>query len=97
MAVFSMECGSGKVSEPDPGDRDITDTIDLYTFDQSYSTLSTKFMIGWVTKAPDGFCEVVELGFNEDQVIEEANRCLQCDLELSLAEEAKREKGILIT
>ena len=61
MAVFSMECGSGKVSEPDPGDRDITDTIDLYTFDQSYSTLSTKFtkfMIGWVTKAPDGFCEV---------------------------------------
>jgi hypothetical protein len=53
-------------------------------------------MIGWVTKAPDGFCEV-GLGFNEDQVIEEANRCLQCDLELSLAEEAKREKGILIT
>ena len=99
MAVFSMECGSGNVSEPDPGDRDITDTIDLYTFDQSYSTLSTKFtkfMIGWVTKAPDGFCEV-GLGFNEDQVIEEANRCLQCDLELSLAEEAKREKGILIT
>ncbi len=44
----------------------------------------------------DGFREV-ELGFTDDQAKEEAKRCLQCDLELSLAEEAKREKGILIT
>jgi hypothetical protein len=29
MAVFSMECGSGKISKPDLGDRDIIDTIDL--------------------------------------------------------------------
>jgi len=32
--------GSGKISEPDLGDRAIIDTIDLYTFDQSYSSLS---------------------------------------------------------
>ena len=37
----------------------------------------------------DGFFEV-ELGFNDDLAIEEAKRCLQCDLELSLAEETKR-------
>ena len=37
----------------------------------------------------DGFSEV-ELGFNEDQAINETKRCLQCDLELSLAEETRR-------
>jgi len=37
----------------------------------------------------DGFFEV-ERGFNDDLAIEEAKRCLQCDLELSLAEETKR-------
>ena len=36
-----------------------------------------------------GFSEV-ELGFNDDQAKNEANRCLQCDLELSLAEETRR-------
>jgi len=40
MAVFSMECGSGKISKPDLGDKDIIDTIDFYTFDQGYSSLS---------------------------------------------------------
>ena len=39
----------------------------------------------------DGFFEV-ELGFNDDLAIEEAKRCLQCDLELRLAEET-RQKG----
>jgi NADPH-dependent glutamate synthase beta subunit-like oxidoreductase len=34
----------------------------------------------------DGFREV-ELGFNEDQAIDEAKRCLQCDLELCLAQD----------
>lgn len=42
MAVFPMECGHGEISKPDPGDRDIIGAVDLYTFDQSYSTLSTK-------------------------------------------------------
>jgi NADPH-dependent glutamate synthase beta subunit-like oxidoreductase len=37
----------------------------------------------------DGFREV-ELGFSDDQAKEEANRCLQCDLELSLSEETRR-------
>ena len=37
----------------------------------------------------DGFHEV-ELGFSDDQAIEEAKRCLQCDLELGLAEETRR-------
>ena len=32
---------SGKIPEPDLGDRGIITTIDLYTFDKSYSTLST--------------------------------------------------------
>lgn len=36
----------------------------------------------------DGFSEV-ELGFNEEQAKEEAKRCLHCDLELNLAEEAR--------
>jgi len=35
----------------------------------------------------DGFREV-ELGLSHDQAIKEANRCLQCDLELSLAQDA---------
>ena len=35
----------------------------------------------------DGFREV-QLGLKDDQAIEEANRCLQCDLELSLAQDA---------
>jgi NADPH-dependent glutamate synthase beta subunit-like oxidoreductase len=34
----------------------------------------------------DGFSEV-ELGFNEDQAKEEAKRCLQCDLEIHLAQD----------
>jgi len=38
----------------------------------------------------DGFREV-ELGLNEDQAIDEAKRCLQCDLELCLAQDAKAE------
>jgi NADPH-dependent glutamate synthase beta subunit-like oxidoreductase len=37
----------------------------------------------------DGFREV-ELGFTDDQAINETKRCLQCDLELSLAEETRR-------
>jgi hypothetical protein len=37
-----------------------------------------------------GFLEV-ELGLNNDQAIKEANRCLQCDLELSLTEKARKE------
>jgi len=41
MSVFSMECGHGEISKPVQRNRDIIDTIDLYTFDQSYSTLST--------------------------------------------------------
>ncbi len=36
----------------------------------------------------DGFREV-ELGLSHDQAIKEANRCLHCDLELSLAQEAR--------
>lgn len=35
----------------------------------------------------DGFAEV-DLSFDDDQAINEANRCLQCDLELSLAQQA---------
>ena len=34
-------CNNCKISKPDLGDRDIIDTIDLYTFDHSYSSLST--------------------------------------------------------
>ncbi|MBA7621188.1 NADPH-Fe(3+) oxidoreductase subunit beta [subsurface metagenome] len=37
----------------------------------------------------DGFSEV-ELGFTEDQAIKEAKRCLSCDLELHLAQEARK-------
>ena len=37
----------------------------------------------------DGFHEI-ELGFSDDQAVNEAKRCLQCDLELSLAEETRR-------
>lgn len=39
-----------------------------------------------VSERHDGFLEV-DLCFNDDQAIKEANRCLQCDLELSLAKE----------
>jgi NADPH-dependent glutamate synthase beta subunit-like oxidoreductase len=39
----------------------------------------------------DGFLEV-ELGLNEDRAIDEAKRCLQCDLELCLAQDAGAEK-----
>ena len=34
-------CNNGKISEPDLGDREFFTTIDFYTFDQRYSTLST--------------------------------------------------------
>jgi NADPH-dependent glutamate synthase beta subunit-like oxidoreductase len=37
----------------------------------------------------DGFSEV-ELGFSEDQARQEAKRCLSCDLELHLAQEARK-------
>ncbi|MEA2038458.1 MAG: hypothetical protein U9N82_01340, partial [Thermodesulfobacteriota bacterium] len=38
-----------------------------------------------VSERHDGFLEV-DLCFNDDQAIKEANRCLQCDLEISLAQ-----------
>ena len=44
-----------------------------------------------VAERHTGFSEV-ELGFDEDQAVHEAKRCLQCDLELCLAREG-REKG----
>ncbi len=37
----------------------------------------------------DGFLEV-ELGLKDEQAIDEANRCLQCDLELCLAQEGRK-------
>lgn len=40
----------------------------------------------------DGFREV-ELGLSHDQAVREANRCLHCDLELRLAQEARRGSG----
>jgi len=39
-----------------------------------------------VSERYNGFPEV-ELGFTDEQAIEEAKRCFQCDLELSLAQE----------
>jgi NADPH-dependent glutamate synthase beta subunit-like oxidoreductase len=44
-----------------------------------------------VSERHSGFSEV-ELGFDEEQAVQEAKRCLQCDLELCLAREG-REKG----
>jgi NADPH-dependent glutamate synthase beta subunit-like oxidoreductase len=41
-----------------------------------------------VDKRHDGFDEV-ELGFTDDQASREAKRCLQCDLELKLAQEGR--------
>jgi formate dehydrogenase (NADP+) beta subunit len=38
----------------------------------------------------DGFPEV-ELGFTDEQAVEEAKRCFQCDLEVSLAQEWEQE------
>jgi len=42
-----------------------------------------------VSERHDGFREV-ELGLSHDQAIKEANRCLHCDLELSLAQEGRK-------
>ena len=39
-----------------------------------------------------GFCEV-EPGFSDDQAKEEAKRCLQCDLEICLAQEIQQGSG----
>jgi len=40
----------------------------------------------------EGFQEV-ELGFDEEQAKQEAKRCLQCDLEIRLAQEKRNDKG----
>jgi len=45
MSIVKLQntasCNIGELSEPDLGDRDFFTTIDFYTFDQRYSTLST--------------------------------------------------------
>ena len=45
-----------------------------------------------LSKRHDGFREV-ELGLSHDQATREAERCLHCDLELRLAQEARNQGG----
>jgi len=58
--------------------------------DEGFADLKRKTMPTLpLSERHDGFCEV-ELGFSNDQAKEEAKRCLQCDLELNLAQEGRK-------
>ena len=78
----NAECGiKAPASQPYTEKRD-KGFADLKREEMSFIPLSERH---------DGFREV-ELGFNEDQAREEANRCLQCDLELCSAQEARHQE-----
>ena len=78
----NAECGiKGPASQPYTEKRD-KGFADLKREEMPFMPLSERH---------DGFREV-ELGLGHDQAIKEANRCLDCDLELRLAQEARHQE-----
>jgi len=80
--VRNAECGiKGPASQPYTEKRD-KGFADLKREEMPFIPLSERH---------DGFREV-ELGLSHDQAIKEAKRCLHCDLELCLAQEARHQE-----